>query len=292
VLGAAWIAGRAVIPALQESRNGRVIALASRRPGAARALAKRHSIERVYDAYERILDDRDVDAVYIPLVNSLHREWTERSLEAGKHVLCEKPLALNAAEAESMATTARREKRLLMEAFMYRFHPRMRAFREGTRTPRFLHAAFGFSMTQPDNYRARPELGGGALLDTGCYCVDVARWFLGEPAAASAGVHVVGGVDVSVSAVLSFAREATATLWGSFESGERQLLVVVDETGPRALEQPFTAWRDPDDPYRLMVEAFADSVLTTSAPPRLLEESIAGLRVLDAIRRDAGIGGR
>jgi predicted dehydrogenase len=290
VLGAAWIAGRAVIPAIQESRNGRVVALASRRPEAARALAAAHSIERVHDAYERLLEDREVDAVYIPLVNSLHKEWSERALEAGKHVLCEKPLALNAAEAEQMAAVARREKRHLMEAFMYRFHPRMRAFREAARETSFVHAGFGFSMREPSNYRARPDLGGGALLDVGCYCVDVARWFLGEPDVVSAGARSQDGVDLTVSAALRSHDQAAATIWGSFESGERQLLVVVDAGGPHLLEQPFTAWRDPDDPYRLMVEAFADSVVNGSAPPRLLEESIAGLRVLDAIRRDAGLG--
>ena len=291
MLGAAWIARRAVIPAIQESRNGRLVALASLRPDAGRAMASEHAIERIYDAYERVLDDREVDAVYIPLVNSLHREWTERALKAGKHVLCEKPIALNAAEAEAMAATARREQRLLMEALMYRFHPRMLNFREAIREPRFVHAAFGFSMTQPDNYRARPQLGGGALLDVGCYCVDVVRWLLGEPERVSAGAHVEDGVDLTVSAALRFPGGAAATLWGSFESGERQLLVAVDESGPHVLEQPFTAWRDPYDPYRLMVEAFADSALGGSAAPRLLEDSIAGLRVLDAIRRDSGIGG-
>jgi predicted dehydrogenase len=291
VLGAAWIAGRAVIPAIQQSRNSRVVALASRRPEAGRAMAAKHSIAHKYDSYERVLDDPEVDAVYIPLVNSLHREWSVRALEAGKHVLCEKPLALNAAEAESMATVAAREKRLLMEAFMYRFHPRVRAFREGTRKPRFLHAAFGFSMQERDNYRGRQELGGGALLDVGCYCVDVARWFLGEPDEISANARQDHGVDLTVSAVLGFPGDARATVWGSFESGERQLLVVIDEAGPRVLHQPFTAWRDPDDPYRLMVEAFAESVAAGSAPPRLLEESIAGLRVLDAIRSGTGLGG-
>lgn len=254
-------------------------------------MAGENSIPRVYDAYERLLEDPEVDAVYIALVNSLHREWTERALAAGKHVLCEKPLALDAGEAEGMAAAARRHDRLLMEAFMYRFHPRMRAFREAAREPRFVHSAFGFSMTQAANYRAKPELGGGALLDVGCYCVDVARWFLGEPQSVAASAHSSGGVDYMISSVLAFGEAATATIWGSFESDERQLLVVVDANGPHVLERPFTAWRDPDDPYRSMVEEFADAVLEGSAPPRLLEDSIAGLRVLDAIRREAGLGG-
>jgi predicted dehydrogenase len=256
-------------------------------------MAAAHSIPHAYDAYERVLDDRDVDAVYIPLVNTLHREWTERALGAGKHVLCEKPLAMNAAEAETMAAAASRETRLLMEAFMYRFHPRMRAFHDATRSTRFVYAAFGFPMTQPENYRAKAELGGGALLDVGCYCLDVARWFLGEPEQVRAGARVENGVDWTVSAALGFTGERHATIWGSFESDERQLLVVVDENGPRVLEQPFTAWRDPDDPYRLMVEAFADAAIAGSPPPLSLRESIAGLRVIDAIRFSAvGIDSR
>ena len=238
-----------------------------------------------------MLEDREVDAVYVPLVNSLHREWTERALESGKHVLCEKPLAMNAIEAERMAAVAAGARKLLMEAFMYRFHPRMRALHDALRKPRFVHAAFGFAMTEPGNYRARPELGGGALLDVACYCVNVIRWLLGEPDSIRAAARVGGGVDLTVSAALGFGDDRSATLWGSFESGERQLLVVVDETGPKVLQQPFTAWRDPDDPYQLMVEAFAAAALTGSAPPLLLEDSVDGLRVLDAIRLGAGLGG-
>ena len=146
-------------------------------------------------------------------------------------------------------------------------------------------------MTEPGNYRARPELGGGALLDVACYCVNVIRWLLGEPDSIRAAARVGGGVDLTVSAALGFGDDRSATLWGSFESGERQLLVAVDEDGPSMLEKPFTAWRDPDDPYQLMVEAFADSVILGSAPPLLLQDSIAGLRVLDAIRREAGLDG-
>jgi predicted dehydrogenase len=247
-------------------------------------MAREHGVDRLYDAYERLLDDADVDAIYVPLVNSLHREWTLRALAAGKHVLCEKPLAMNAREAEEMARFASERDLLLMEAVMYRFHPRMRRFREETHDARFVHAAFGFRMSEPENYRARRELGGGALLDVGCYCVNAARWFLGEPASVSAGAHVDGEVDMSVSAVLNFSAARVATLWGSFESDERQLLVVVDASGSRTLELPFTAWKDPDDPYQLMVEAFAEAALSGSDAPLSLEDSIANLRVLDAIR--------
>jgi predicted dehydrogenase len=278
-----------VLPAIQASRNGRVIGIASKRNEAAAALAREHGIRRVYDDYERLLEDRDVDAVYLPLVNNLHHRWTLRALDAGKHVLCEKPLAMNAAEAEEMASASYRHRRLLMEALMYRFHPRMRQFRAETNDAYFVHAAFGFDMTQGSNYRARRELGGGALLDVGCYCVNAARWFLGEPQSVSAAARVAGEVDMTVSAALSFDGERRATIWGSFESGERQLLLVAGERGTHVLETPFTAWKDPDDPYQLMVEAFAESVLSGSVPPLPLQDSIANLRVLDAIRERAGL---
>jgi predicted dehydrogenase len=272
------------------SKTSQLVAIASRRPEAARELASKHGIARAFSDYDAVLEDREIDAVYIPLVNSLHREWSERALQAGKHVLCEKPLAMNASEAEQMAKTARRERRLLMEALMYRFHPRMRQFREATNDARFVHAAFGFQMSEPANYRAQHALGGGALLDVGSYCVNAVRWFLGEPSAVNAGARLAGEVDVAVSAGLEFPGGRSATIWGSFESQERQALLVVDAAGTRTLDLPFTAWRDPDDPYQLMVEAFASSVLSGSAAPLAIEDSIANLRVLDRIRDSSGLG--
>jgi xylose dehydrogenase (NAD/NADP) len=278
-----------VIPAIESSSNGRVIALASKRPAAAEELARKHAVARVYGEYERVLEDSEVDAIYLPLVNSLHREWTLRALEAGKHVLCEKPLGLDEREGREMATAARRHRRSLMEAFMYRFHPRIRAFREEVGEARFVHAAFGFTMAEARNYRASRALGGGALLDVGCYCVNAARWFLGEPVSLQASAHRAGEVDMTISAVLDFGSGRSATLWGSFESEERQLLVAVGEAGARTLETPFTAWKDPADPYQLMVEAFADSVLSGEEVPLPLDDSIANLRVLDQIRAAAGL---
>jgi len=289
VLGAAWIAGRAVLPAIAASRNGRLVSIASRDPERARALASINGIPRVAIDYDEVLADPEVEAVYIPLVNSLHREWTERSLAAGKHVLCEKPLGLNAEEATAMADASRRSGRLLMEAFMYRFHPRMRAFVEGLTAdakPLHVQASFGFPLGDPSNYRLQHELGGGALLDVGCYTVSVARWLLGEPdtVLARARFDQRTGVDMSVSSLLHFAGGGTASLWCSFESAEEQGVTAVTAKGTYALDRPFTAWQDPHDPYRLMVESFADSVRDGTEPEVSLEESIANMRVLDRIR--------
>jgi D-xylose 1-dehydrogenase (NADP+, D-xylono-1,5-lactone-forming) len=293
VLGAAWIAGRAVLPAIAASRNGRLVALASRDRARAERMAAAAGVPRVHASYDALLADPEVEAVYVPLANSLHREWTLRSLAAGKHVLCEKPLALDAAEAEEMAAAADASGLKLMEAFMYRFHPRMRRLRDSLPRALAVHAAFGFPIDLASgSYRLARELGGGALLDVGCYCVDVARWLTGEePGAVSAVARPGGGeaVEMSLAAALAFPGGALATLWASFESPEHQSLEVVTEEGPIRLEKPFTAWRDPDDPYQLMAEAFADAVLRDGETPLPLSSSVANLRVLDAIRASAGL---
>jgi xylose dehydrogenase (NAD/NADP) len=283
-----------VLPAIAESRNGRLVSIASRDPDRARRMASEHAIPRTAPSYEAVLEDREVDAVYIPLVNSEHREWTLRALSAGKHVLCEKPLAVNAVEAEEMAAAARSSGRRLMEAFMYRFHPRVRALTELLRSgepPLYVQATFGFPLRDAGNVRLQRALGGGALLDVGCYGVSVARWILGEPDSVLAAAHVGDSshVDMSVSALLQFPGGAMASVWGSFESAEEQALHVVTRERTFSLAQPFTAWRDPDDPYRLMVESFADSVIGDQPAAISLEESVANMRALDRIRDAAGI---
>jgi len=267
------------------------VAIASRDPDRARAMAGAHSIPKVASDYEAVLADRDVDAVYIPLVNSVHREWTLRALAAGKHVLCEKPLAMNAVEAEDMARAAEASGLRLMEAFMYRFNPRTRDFVERLRTdpPRHIQANFGFDLNHPGDYRLVPELGGGALLDVGCYTVNVARWLLGEPdnVSAEARLDPNTGVDMTASAVLHFPGGATASVWCSFESAEEQVLTAVTSKGNLTLERPFGARNEADNPYQLMVESFADSLADgrdVAIPP---EDSVANMRALDRIRESA-----
>ncbi len=284
MLGAAWIAGRAVLPAIQASRNGRLVALASRDPSRARTLLGPYPDAKVCEGYDALLEMPGVDAVYIPLVNTLHREWAVRALRAGKHVLCEKPLALNAAEASEMRDVAVSSGRQLMEALMYRFHPAMQEFVAAVVDPLYVQAGFGFTLADASNYRARPELGGGALLDLGCYVVSVARWILGEPAGAFATARFARGVDTTVASLLEFEGGRAASLWVSFESPEEQELTVVMPDRVVRRNQPFTAWRDPHDPYVLMVESFAESALAGTRPAIPLEESIANLAVLDRLR--------
>ncbi len=270
-----------MLPAIEASRNGRLVAIASRDLDRARRMAAQTSAH-VSESYEAVLADPEVDAVYIPLVNSVHKEWTLRAFAARKHVLCEKPLAMNAAEAEEMAAAATSAGRQLMEAFMYRFHPRMRAFIDDLRDPLHVQASFGFSLMDRSNYRMRPELGGGALLDVGCYTVNVARWILGEPEDVLARARVQG-VDMTVAGLLQFSAGRTASLWASFESPEEQGLTVVTAKELHRLDTPFS-YTGEADPYRLMVESFADSILEdrpVAIPP---SESIANMRVIDRIR--------
>ena len=261
--------------------------MAARDPDRARDLAARHGVPRVHDDYAAVLADPDVDAVYVPLPNSLHLTWTQRALAAGKHVLCVKPLALDATEAREVAGSARASGRLLMEAAMYRFQPRMRALVASLAGADIRHvgASFGFPIAAMDNYRLRPELGGGALLDVGFYVADVARWLLGDPDRVEAVVHG-GAVDMSCSALLRFPGGAHAALFASFESAEHQELVVVCTDRVERLERPFTP--DGHDQYRLMVEAFCAAARTGAESPLPLESSIATLALLDRIR-DAAI---
>jgi xylose dehydrogenase (NAD/NADP) len=286
VLGAAWIASGAVLPAIAASRNGRIAAIASRDPQRARELVETYPGAKAPESYEALLDDVEVDAVYIPLVNSVHKEWTLRALAAGKHVLCEKPLAMNAAEAEEMAVASRSAGKHLMEAAMYRFHPRTRDFVEALIDPMYVHATFGFMLEGKSNYRFQPALGGGALLDIGFYVVSVARWILGEPSDVFGRSKLSGGVDLTTTALLQFSGGRTASVWASFESPEAQELTVVDREGARRLERPFNSFDKPDQ-YQLMVESFADSILDDRPVAIPTSESIANMKVLDRIRAAA-----
>lgn len=288
MLGAASIADSDVMPAISASSNGRLVAIASRAPERARALAAKHAVERLSASYEELLADPEVDAVYIPLHHSVHKEWALRAAAAGKHVLCEKPLGMNAAEAEEMGAGAETAGVLLMEAFMYRFHPRPRAFVAGIRDAMHVDATFGFTLRDPSNFRMRKELGGGALLDVGCYTVSAARWILGEPDEVTAFARRSGEeVDMTVSALLRFPGGATASLWVSFEGPEEQELTVVTKRGRERLEAPFSSMEP--NPYQLMVESFAQSVLGGYPVALPVSDSVANMRVLDRIAEAAAL---
>lgn len=323
VLGNARIARVCVIPAIQKSRNGRVIALATRSPDRSKQTVADNHIRNVYHGYDALLEDTSIDAVYIPLPNHLHHPWTLKALTAGKHVLCEKPIARNAAEAQDLADAAQSTGLLLMEAFMYRFHPRSLRIKQmvadgAIGTPRLVRSAFCYRMDDADyhhaeNARLKPEAGGGALLDVGCYGISTARWLLNEePIAVQAqAVYHRSGVDVHLVGSLRFPDDALASLEASFISSLQQTYTVIGDGGaidlphdgyiPWDKDAVFTVrhhdeetgdenWVKGADEYQLMVEHFADAVLGKTSlrfPPN---DSISNMKVLDAMARAAKSG--
>jgi predicted dehydrogenase len=316
VLSTANIGRAAVNPAIQESRNGQLLAIASRNEGRARSFAELHGIPRAYGDYDALLADPEVDAVYIPLPNSLHHPWTMRALESGKHVLCEKPLALSVAECREMEAASTANDRLLMEAFMYRFHPRTRALIDQVANGslgalRAVRSAFTFRLTRPDNIRLSLELGGGGLMDVGCYCVSVSRTVAGaEPLEVQAWANWgESGVDVELAAVLRFASglhahfdcaltmdrrevvevagtEASVSMEGAFLPGKGEVALVERRGGVAS-----THWHDGADEYTLMVEHFADVALARGALRYPVNEAIRNMAVIEALYRSARAGG-
>ena len=323
ILGNATIARKCVIGAIQKSRNGLVHALGTRSPADAAAVAAKNGIRNVYESYDAVLADPAVDAVYVPLPNHMHLPWTLQALSAGKHVLCEKPLACNVREARKMAAQARESGLLLMEAFMYRFHPRSRRIKQivdqgAIGKPCLVRSAFCFHMDDDilqsgGNVRLKPEMGGGALLDVGCYSVSVARWLLGaEPTAVQAqAVYHPDGVDIHLVGTLRFGQEKLAVLEASFISALQQTYTVVGSDGAIDLPQnAFIPWeknarytlrkKDEEvgeehvitgaDEYQLMVEHFSDAVIGRTELDYTPDDSIANMRTLDGLSQAAKTG--
>ena len=289
-----------------------ILAVASRDVESARQYALVHSIERAYGGYDALLSDPDVEAVYISLPNSLHLEWSVRALQAGKHVLCEKPLGRSAAEVDTAFDVAEREGRLLMEAFMYRHNPQTHRLAELVGTGaigrlRLVRAAFSFAARDAANIRLRSALQGGALMDVGCYCVSGARLIAGEPERVGAEQVLGGdGVDVAFAATMRFADGVI----GHFDAGlaldTRDELEVVGEEGSLFLDDPWHCRHpmielrrdgkvegielEPVDSYRLEAENFCAAIRGTASPLLGREDAVSQARVIEALYRAAELG--
>ena len=206
VLGYARIARQSVIPAIERAENARLLGVASRNSDG----LPTDQWERTYASYADLLADSDIQAVYIPLPNSLHKEWVIRALEAGKHVLCEKPLGLDAAEVAAMQQVASQHNRMLMEAFMYRYTDRMRVVKEvldggELGELRHINASFRFLLDRPNTIKMQAELGGGALYDVGCYPVNFLGMVTGRlPQRCQVLSEIQQGVDTNLSALLQY----------------------------------------------------------------------------------------
>ncbi len=313
ILSTANIARR-VVDGARLAANAELVAVGSRDGERARAYAAEHGIPRAHDSYEALLADPEVDAIYNPLPNSLHVEWTIRALEAGKHVLCEKPLSRHPADVERAFDAAERAGRQLMEAFMWRFHPQTEQLvglvRDGTiGRLRFVRAAFGFDLPGDTNVRWLAELEGGALMDVGCYCVSALRLICGaEPERVSAELVDRGGVDARLAGLLRFPGDVLGTFDCGMDVAPRAAIEVVGDAatllapdpwhGPnpeivvvRPGTEPERLRPQPVDPYARELEELS-AAIEGGPPPRLgRADALAQARAIDALYRAAS-GGR
>ena len=312
VLGAANIAVEKVIPAMQRGRMSRVVAIASRSLEKAQRAATRHGIDRVYGSYEDLLADPAVEAIYNPLPNHLHVPWSIRALESGKHVLCEKPIAMTAAEARTLRDAAARAGLIVGEAFMVRSHPQWHAVERMLKEGRIgdlqlVHGHFSYGRRSATDVRSKVEWGGGVLFDIGCYPITVSRWMFGrEPVAAVSAIDrdPEYRVDRLTSAMLRFEQgHATFTVGGQMMPyqrmqffGERGRIDVEipftpsSTTRARAIVNDETIEFDAVDQYTLQGDEFSRAIRGDGAVPSTIESAIANMAVIDALFRSAETG--
>jgi D-xylose 1-dehydrogenase (NADP+, D-xylono-1,5-lactone-forming) len=289
-----------------------VAAVASRDTARAQAYAREHGVPRAHGSYEELLADPDVDAVYIPLPNSLHLEWTARALRAGKHVLCEKPLGRTASEVEAAFDLAEQEGRLLMEAFMFRHHPQTarvaKLVAEGAIGHlRLVRASFSFPLHDPADIRLRRELDGGSLMDVGCYCISAARLLGGEAEQVSAFQMIGGdGVDIVFVGALRFPHGVLAHFDSGFRLAARDELEVVGEEATLHLSDPWHCVSPGIDlrrdgqveriaipsanPYTLQADNFAAAVRGDTPPLLGRSDAVDQARTIEALYHSADAG--
>jgi len=294
VLGAANIAVAKVIPAMMRSARSRVVAIASRDESKARAAAKALGIPRAHGSYDALLADPEIEAIYNPLPNHLHVPWSIRVAEAGKHVLCEKPIALSAAEAEQLRAARDRTGVLIGEAFMVRTHPQWletkRLVDSGSIGPlRLVSGHFSYFRRDPNDIRSRPEFGGGAVMDIGCYPVTISRWMFGaEPSEVIAQIERDPdfGVDRLTSALMRFpAGQATFVCSGQLVPFQR--MEMFGTRGRIQVEIPFNA--PPDRPCQILID---DGSALGGASARVVEFPIVDQYTVQADQFSAAIRGQ
>jgi predicted dehydrogenase len=310
VLSSAKIGRTKVIPAIQTSSLGEVVALASRTQASAEQTAKELGIKKAYANYEDLLADPNIDAIYNPLPNHLHVPWSIKAIEAGKHVLCEKPLGLNTADVEKLIQVAQQHPHLhVMEAFMYRFHPQWQAAKNivskgGIGQIRSIHSHFAYNNRELDNIRNNADWGGGALMDIGCYCISLSRFIYDEePLRVLGQITAFAGYDVDcfVSGMMEFS-EGNATFTATTKSEPEQYVEIHGEDGSILIPLPFNPISDtithiivkrdgvseeivqtPSDHYRNMADAFAESIREKNTVPTPLSDALANMKIIDAI---------
>jgi predicted dehydrogenase len=314
ILGAARIVPAALLRPARELPEVEVAAVAARDPKRARAFARKHGVARVHPDYDSLLCDRSLDAVYNPLPNGLHCEWTIRALEAGKHVLCEKPLASNAVEAERMAEAAEKSGLALVEAFHWRHHPLAARMREVVRNDigrvRHLEASLCVPILRPGDIRYRFDLAGGATMDMGCYVINIVRWLAeAEPSVVSAQARLSSAdVDRWMRAELRFADGRTARITcallsssllrlGARVQGSAGTMRVFNPIAPQYFHRLTVRTKEGvrrekvagDASYTHQLRAFARHVRAGEPITTDARDAVANMRVVDAVYRKAGL---
>jgi len=321
MLGVARIGVEKVIPAMQKGAFSRVDAIASRDPAKAQQAARELGAAKAYGSYEALLADPAIEAIYNPLPNELHVPWTLRALEAGKHVLCEKPIALTAAEAEALIAARQKSGKLVAEAFMVRQHPQWRRARELANSgaigrARAIQTFFSYYLMDPANIRNIPP-GGGGLYDIGCYAILTARFIFGAEPTRVIGVadfDPAMGTDRLASAILEFPGGRHLTFTCATQLSGHQRVTIVGGAGRVEIAIPFNA--PPDRPTRILVDsgadlfgggsrveefpacdqytlqgdAFSRAVLGEASLEFPIEDAVANMRVIDAVFRSARTG--
>jgi len=315
ILGAARIAPMALVAPARDVPDVEIAAVAARDPGRAQAFARKHGIPGVASSYEELLADPSLDAIYNPLPNSLHAEWTLRALEAGKHVLCEKPFTANEEEARRVAAVAARVGLVVMEAFHWRYHPlaaRMIAIARGGElgAVRRIETAMCIPLPLPGDIRYRLDLAGGATMDTGSYAVSILRHLAGaEPTVTRAEARLSSpGVDRWMEADLRFedgrTGRITCSLWSSTllrirarVEGELGTMDVLNPVMPQLYHHLTVTTRSGKrcervervSTYTCQLRAFAGAVLRGDPIPTGPEDAVQNMRVIDSVYRAAGL---
>jgi predicted dehydrogenase len=310
ILSTAKIAREKVIPAMQAGKYSHIVAIASRHEEKAQAEARRLDIEKAYGSYEALLDDPEIDAVYIPLPNQMHVPWAVKALKAGKHVLCEKPVALTAVEAQELVHVAAQQPHLkVMEAFMYRFHPQWEYAKKMVDSGaigqlKTIQSVFSYYNDDPTNIRNQKEAGGGGLMDIGCYCISLSRFmFDQEP------VRVIGtveydpkfGTDQLASGMLQFSN-GTSSFTCSTQLTPYQRVNILGTKAGVEIEIPFNA--PPDiatrawlhskagreeiefeavNQYTLQGDLFSKAILDNTAVPTPLTDAVNNMKIIESI---------
>jgi predicted dehydrogenase len=305
---------RAFIPGLRASKRSNLLAVASRSQELANSFARELKIPRAYDSYEALLADTEIDVIYNPLPNHLHTEWTIKAVEAGKHVLCEKPLTLNVSDVDAVAGAAKTHGRVVAEAFMYRHHPQTLKVQELVQngslgTLKLLRGSFTYTMTGEGNIRSNPDMGGGSIWDVGCYPISYMRTVVGAEPLEVFGWQVIGptGIDDSFFGQLRFAED----VYGQFDSsfvmpshsymefvGSEATLIVPKPYKPGLNEKIFLVRDGKTETIKVKglelylgeVEDMADAVLLGKSPRISLQDSRVNIATIRALLESARTG--